>query len=495
MKSGQLFKPGVHDLSDLPQGAKLTFDSRRQWMQHGLGRPRAVPPYWVVTEPNFPRFEEEFPFTLPTNARAYRFPKESQAYAAIKRYVEASSRASTYASSKREDARMKYMEMVTNATWASEFQKAIAGRRLQEGISGSGVKPPRSSHVTVRDVVCIQNRPLWDRYAAAKEALRAEYAGAEDGRPRLHLEVQIETELDGLRRMPVLDEVIGETMLYHVTSPDCIEKISSSGFKASFGRNYGTNEAPRYGMLGQGSYFSNELSKGLTYSTCFLCGDYECHCRSVADRRKLPRCALLVRVVLGNPKYYASLARKFFQKRAVEREFRQVPYTDPRFTSVKDGGGGFDSVISHGHRPLSGFTAFSRGTGSGMNEIMSAKDELIYPEFIVTFVLGDDDVAPSLTTIVRTVLGKYRNRRFGLFQKRSAASRRADEALAAAVEAGKQDQEIGDLILYYVGVKSRVGHRSVVESRTEYGEQIRTDGTLFRYLVEEMQRHGYLAAV
>ena len=30
--------------------------------------------------------------------------------------------------------------------------------------------------------------------------------------------------LTGMRKLPVLDEEIGETLLFHVTSPDCIEK-------------------------------------------------------------------------------------------------------------------------------------------------------------------------------------------------------------------------------------------------------------------------------
>lgn len=447
-----------------------------------------APLYWNEGEP-CAGFAEGFPFTLPPLARAVRLSQGSPYFRALKAFVERSSQASRYASSKGEDARMKYMRMVSTADWASEFQQAIARRRLQEPVKGAGIKPPRSCHITVRDIFCVQHGDLWDRYCEAREGLLQRYTGTQQGTNNLYFATRTEPRLDGMLRLPVLNEVIGESMLYHVTSPDCIQKITQTGFKASYGRNYGTNERPRYGMLGQGNYFSNEISKGLTYSTCFLCGDYQCGCRSVETRKKLTRSTLLVRVILGNPRYYATLAYKKFRRAAVEREFRAAPFTHTRFEPTDQGGGGFDSVISHGHNPGQGKFAFTTGTGSGMNEIMSPKDELIYPEFVVMFVMGDDDEAPNLTEVVRTVLRRYQGRTFSW---KSDASKRAVQALSNAVQANRSDEYIGDLILYLVGVKDWAPGLENVNERNRPG-RIKTDGTLFRYLVEEMQRHGYLA--
>lgn len=451
------------------------------------------PVYWATATTPAPRFSENFPFQLPARTDAHFFPSGGVVYQAIKRFVEASSRSTSYTSSRGEDARMKQMQNVVTADWSSEYQKAVAARRLREPDKQSGVAPPSSTHVTVRDVACIRTRHLWWRYADAREALRLLYRDTGVGTNSLHFSVQTQPGIEGMRTLPVLDPTIGETLLFHVTSPDCIEKIVNTGFKASLGRDYGTPGAPRFGMLGQGSYFSNELSKNLTYSTCFLCGDYQCGCRSIETRRKLPRSTLLARVVLGNPKYYATLARKQLHRAAVEQEFRGARFDDARFRAQADGGGGYDSVISHGHNVRAGKTVFTEGTGSGMNEIMSPKDQLIYPEFVVTFVVGDDDIAPSVTEVVRAVLARYGGRSFGVFRNKSTASKKAEKVLAEAVQKRKRDDEIGDLILYYIGVKNRFGGFSPAESWAMLGDQLKRDGTLYRYLVQEMQQHGYLA--
>ena len=50
------------------------------------------------------------------------------------------------------------------------------------------------------------------------------------------------------------------------------------------------------------------------------------------------------------------------------------------------------------------------------------------------------------------------------------------------------DPEIGDIVLYLVGVKQHVNGVSPGGAG-----QLKTDGTFFRYLTEELQKHGYLA--
>lgn len=495
----QNYVRGVHDLTDPPDGVRKLragFDDYRQ--RYLLGRKAGpVPPYWQAADGECPPFSEEFPFNLPAGARAKKFEHNSDEYLAIKEFVERTSRASSYKSSAQEDARMNQMRMVKNADWASEFQKSIAERRLKEGQKGSGVKPPKSDFVTVRDVISIQHLPLWIRYSAARGALKEMYSGTDIGRNNIYFNTETEPGLHGMRKLPVLDEEIGETLLFHVTSPDCIEKIAGTGFKGGMGRNYGTAENPRYGMLGQGSYFSNELSKSITYSTCFLCGDYQCSCRSLNGRRKLPRFTLLARVVIGNTKYYSSIVKKTFQRRSVEREFRARTVHDNRFLAQSDHGGGFDSVVAHGL----GNRAYGLGTsynplwhaGSGKNEIMGAKDELIYPEFIVTFVIGEDDEAASLSDIVATVLSRYSSRSFGFLRNKSPASRKAESMLTECLRRRMTDEELSGVVLYYIGVSNRVSGLPMKDSRDVFGGQLNAGSTFFRYLVEEMQKNGYLA--
>ena len=84
------------------------------------------------------------------------------------------------------------------------------------------------------------------------------------------------------------------------------------------------------------------------------------------------------------------------------------------------------------------------------------------------------------------MLDRYQGRSFGFLRKKSEASENAEKALKEALANGRSDQEIGDLVLYFIGVKSHInGERP--------GGQLKTDGTFFSYLTEELQKDGYLA--
>jgi hypothetical protein len=102
--------------------------------------------------------------------------------------------------------------------------------------------------------------------------------------------------------------------------------------------------------------------------------------------------------------------------------------------------------------------------------------------------MGRDDVAASLREIVGTVLGRYQGRSFGFLRRKSEASQGAERLLGDAIQHGRSDDEIGDLVLYLVGVKQHVNG-----VRPGGAGQLKTDGTFFRYLTEELQKHGYLA--
>ena len=448
-----------------------------------------VPPYWITAQSNCPEFSLEFPIKLPEQARAIRIAEGSEVFGAVKEFVEKTSRSTSVTSARGEDARMDKMRWTLEARTDDgrpqfpEFQRAIAERRLREPDKSSGIKPPTGGLVTVRHVICIQNLTVWWRYVAARREMKERYAGVL-GANSVHYAVTSEPGLDGMRHLPVIDPEIGETMLFHCADVNAIENITRGGFLARYGGNYGTADAPRYGMLGQGSYFSNELAKGLTYTRCVLCGDYECGCRSLETRRKLDRTTIMARVILGNVRYYpalASLRKKLGGRSAIENQFRPIPHDNPMYHAA--GGPQFDSAVSHG---LSARKLFA--FGSEANEFMSPKDQLTYPEFVVGFVMGRDDVAPSLREIVGTVLGRYQGRSFGFLRKKSGASQKAEELLGNAIQNGMTDTEIGDIVLYLVGVKQHVNGVSPGGAG-----QLKTDGTFFRYLTEELQKHGYLA--
>ena len=452
-----------------------------------------VPPYWITAQSNCPDFSLEFPIKLPEEARAIRIAESSEVFEAVKEFVEKTSQSTSVTSARGEDARMDKMRWTLEAKTDDgrpqfpEFQRAIAERRLREPDKTSGGKPPTGGRVTVRDVICIQNLPICWRYAAARREMKEEFARVGLGTNSVHYAVTSEPGLDGMRHLPTIDPAIGETMLFHCADVNAIENITRGGFLARFGGNYGTAEAPRYGMLGQGSYFSNELAKGLTYTRCVLCGDYACGCRSLETKRKLARATIMARVILGNVRYYpawASLRKKLGGRQGIEGQFRPIAHGDPMYhDAAVPRARQFDSAVSHG---------FSRAKffqfGSEANEFMSPKDQLTYPEFVVSFVMGRDDVAPTLSAIVGTVLGRYQGRSFGFLRKKSEASQKAEKLLGAAIQNGRSDEEIGDLLLYLVGVKQHVNG-----VKPDGAGQLKTNGTLFRYLTEELQKHGYLA--
>jgi hypothetical protein len=124
--------------------------------------------------------------------------------------------------------------------------------------------------------------------------------------------------------------------------------------------------------------------------------------------------------------------------------------------------------------------------GSEANEFMSPRDQPTYPEFVVSFVIGEDDEARSLRVIVQAVLERYQGRSFRFLRTRCEASENAERVPKEALDNNRSDQDIGDLVLSFIGVKSHV-------SNARPGGQLKTDGMFFRYLTEELQNNGYLA--
>ena len=200
-----------------------------------------VPPYWITAQSNCPDFSLEFPIKLPEEARAIRIAESSEVFEAVKEFVEKTSQSTSVTSARGEDARMDKMRWTLEAKTDDgrpqfpEFQRAIAERRLREPDKNSGVKPPTGGRVTVRDVICMQNLPIWWRYAAARREMKEEFARVGLGTNSVHYAVTSEPGLDGMRHLPTIDPAIGETMLFHCADVNAIENITRGGFLARFG--------------------------------------------------------------------------------------------------------------------------------------------------------------------------------------------------------------------------------------------------------------------
>ncbi len=112
-------------------------------------------------------------------------------------------------------------------------------------------------------------------------------------------------------QFPVINDAVGEVYLLHGATESVMKLIANGGFRPDLGANYGTEEKPRYGALGQGTYFSDTFSKVMTYTLCPRCLAYFCNCKG-RDGKGLERYTMLARTLLGVPKsvFYQESQRK-----------------------------------------------------------------------------------------------------------------------------------------------------------------------------------------
>ena len=89
-----------------------------------------------------------------------------------------------------------------------------------------------------------------------------------------------------------------EVYLYHGTSLFSAGKIAQNGFNAAKFNSH--NSIRGYGLLGRGTYLTDQLPKAALYAMCALCGEYRCACKTF-DEKLIPKVTLLCKVALGNP--------------------------------------------------------------------------------------------------------------------------------------------------------------------------------------------------
>lgn len=162
--------------------------------------------------------------------------------------------------------------------------------------SGHRTAPPSSGPFRVTRIKVIQHLELWRSYRARREAIRNEL------QDNAQVRQDLGTALRGIEwtyknaQMPVVDEGAGEAYLLHGTSEFVARMIASGNFRPDFGTKKAdsTHVDPKFGALGQGTYFSDSFAKVMTYTSCPRCWGHRCQCGS-------ERFVMLARVVLGRP--------------------------------------------------------------------------------------------------------------------------------------------------------------------------------------------------
>jgi hypothetical protein len=140
-----------------------------------------------------------------------------------------------------------------------------------------------------------------------------------------------------------------------------MDDIQKGGFRPDLGKNKGTDDKPRYGKLGQGSYLADNASKGQTYLACTECHDPECR-----NPSHPPRQQMLVRALVGHPDFAHASAGPIGHSRRREDT-----------TVMKEGR---TSVMSPGLGKN-----LTRLGATGTNEFLIKDRSLLYPEIRVYY--------------------------------------------------------------------------------------------------------------
>lgn len=296
----------------------------------------------------------------PAKYDSANLPGGSAMYQAIEGYIGATLLHGPYTSQTREKTRMVYAQSQVQNHPNPAF-RASAFHRSREGRIG-GPKAPASGAVQIDKIKVIRNIVLWKRYWDTR---RQFYFTIFETHPLSGVRWSYRDNGGGDVKLPVIDQEIGEVLLFHGTSKDVLRMISTGGFRPDLCKNKGTAESPNFGALGQGTYFSDSFSKVMTYINCRKCGAYRCDCVSKSGN-PVKRCVFLSRAILGLPALNPALGSGEFD--------------EPRRQDLSSlGGTGRHSVYAKGFKI--GDVKFH----SGSNEFVIKNAQQIYPEFVVYY--------------------------------------------------------------------------------------------------------------
>ncbi|MCU8483603.1 hypothetical protein M2G67_22025, partial [Vibrio vulnificus] len=211
-------------------------------------------------------------------------PRTDPMFGIIEKHLLSSAESKPVTAPKKEPTRMGYARDILNSPDSTKQQKERARLRLREGEPG-GAPLVKSGRITITKIEEISNPELDERYDNYKREINIPPNAKTLGKT-----TPTTTHLTN-----GLDENIGEVFLIHGASNDLIAKIAENGFRPDLSRNKGTEQNPRYGALGQGTYFSDSIGKTMTYTQDPALADYD---RDSSSEFQL----ILAKVILGVPK-------------------------------------------------------------------------------------------------------------------------------------------------------------------------------------------------
>ncbi|WP_375770158.1 hypothetical protein NR798_04510 [Archangium gephyra] len=180
-----------------------------------------------------------------------------------------------------------------------ELRSRAMERVINEGasmFSSRRTEPPRSGPFRVTRIKVILHDTLWRSYRERREEIRGELNANADLRADLGEALRKISWTYRNAQLPVIDNGSGEVYLLHGTTEFVARMIASGNFRPDYGAKKAESSYsdPKFGALGQGTYFSDSFAKVMTYTSCPRCSDHRCACG-------VDRSVILSRVVLGRP--------------------------------------------------------------------------------------------------------------------------------------------------------------------------------------------------
>ncbi|MEV0264023.1 DUF4157 domain-containing protein [Streptomyces sp. NPDC050617] len=304
-------------------------------------------------------------------------PRGHRVWDAIENYARLSQERAPVTAPKGEATRMAESEKRLADPAITDEQRTSHTRRLQEGKPG-GPPPPSSAPMDIVEIVVCANPTLWQKYTTNRQLYHQSMlshgkqglkASGKDRSERIPWSTGSRPDLDGTASTsvqpgyqrpaqlpPGVPQSAGEGFFWHGTGTNIMDLIDENGPAPHLGRNKGTDDKPKYGVLGQGTYVADNASKAQTYFACPQCEDPECK-----DTSHPARQLMLMRGLLGSPDF----AHLGHNRRAEDHK------------TLKEGR---TSVMSPGLKKN-----LPRLGATGTNEFLIKDKALLYPEIRVHY--------------------------------------------------------------------------------------------------------------
>lgn len=313
-----------------------------------------------------------------------QIPKGDPIWAAVERYARLSQDRAPMTAPTQEKTRMEVAKTQSVNPDLTDEQRAAHLARTQEG-KKNGPPPPKSAHMAIESITALANHDLWEKYQANRQIFRQSMvtpgpvggdleASGKDRSEKIPWTTGSRPNLDGAAKLgkpgpyersptlqPTIPDDAGEAFLFHGTSSNILDMIDEGGFKPGLSKNKGTDDKPRYGPLGQGTYMADNSSKPQLYSSCPTCHKQDCE-----DPAHDPREMMLARTLVGHPDFAHLSAAGIGHSRRGE--------------DVKKMKEGRMSVMSPGLKKNP-----ERLGASGTNEIAVKDGALLYPELRIRY--------------------------------------------------------------------------------------------------------------